>query len=536
MQKARVLTLLETRAKLKKRQDARDHFIPFVEQVWPEFILGAHHKIMAEAFEKVVYERGKRIIVNLGPRHTKSQFASILLPAWFLGKFPRKKIIEVANTESLAAGFGRQVRNILDGLDKDSDDTMSVSAYREIFPDIRLAADSKAAAEWHTNKGGSYFAIGVNGRVTGRGFDLGVIDDPHDEQQAKQAEYNPAIFDGVYDYYTSGIRQRAQPGASLLIVMTRWSRRDLTGRLIDKMQQRSEGDSGDRWEVIELPAILDEGLETERAMWPGYWSLKSLQDTREEIGPLKFRAQYQQQPTSEQSAILKREYWKVWGEDKEVDLKEGRTSCPGPQHAVAWAKGDAPACDFIIQSWDCASTKNDRSHPSAMTEWGVFKAEDPKTGKTINNLFLMSSFKRRMEFPELKDKAKKFYEETMPDSLLIENKSAGMQLLQEFRSMGIPAEDFAGSSRGTRALPNDKIARANLVADVFASGYVWCPDKRFAQDVVNECAEFPNGMADDLVDSTVQALLRFRAGGLIRTEHDEEEERDQPRARRRRYY
>jgi len=535
-QKARVLQLLEERDHLKKIEAAREHFIPFVERVWPDFILGAHHRIMAEAFEKVVYERGKRIIVNLGPRHTKSQFASILLPAWFLGKFPRKKIIEVANTESLASGFGRQVRNMIDGEDKESDDSMKVSAYREIFPDIRLAADSKAAAEWHTNKGGSYFAIGVNGRVTGRGFDLGVVDDPHDEQQAKQAEYNPAIFDSVYDYYTSGIRQRAQPGASLLIVMTRWSRRDLTGRLIDKMTQRSAGDSGDNWEVIELPALLDEGLLTERPMWPGFWSLKELRDTREEIGPLKFRAQYQQQPTSEQSAILKRDYWRIWGEDREVDLKEGHSSCPGPQHAAAWNNLDPPACDYLIQSWDCAASKNDRSHPSAMTEWGVFRAEDPKTGKTINNLILLSAYKARMEFPELKQKAKQFYEESQPDSLLIENKSAGMQLLQEFRAMGIPAEDFTGSSRGSRAVPNDKIARANLIADIFASGYVWAPDRRFAQDVISECAEFPNGMTDDLVDSTVQALLRFRAGGLIRTENDEEEERDAPRARRKRYY
>jgi predicted phage terminase large subunit-like protein len=539
-QKARVLVLLEERNRLKKLQDAREHFLPFVTQVWPEFIAGAHHRIMAEAFEKVVYERGKRIIVNLGPRHTKSQFASILLPAWFLGKFPRKKIIEVANTESLASGFGRQVRNMIDGADTESGEGHKVAAYREIFPDVRLAQDSKAAAEWHTNKGGSYFAIGVNGRVTGRGFDLGVIDDPHDEQQAKQAEYNPAIFDTVYDYYTSGIRQRAQPGASLLIVMTRWSRRDLTGRLIDKMTQRSLDDSGDQWEVIELPAILDEGQPTERPMWPGFWSLKELQDTREEIGPIKFKAQYQQQPTSEQSAILKRDYWRIWGEDKEVDLKANKTSCPGPQHAIAWSKVTPPACDIVVHSWDCASTKNDRSHPSAFTEWGVFKIPvfnaDGKVTHSINNIILLSAYKARLEFPELKRKAKQFYEEDKPDVLLIENKSAGMQLLQEFHAMGIPAEDFAGSSRGSKAIPNDKIARANLIADIFKSGYVWRSANRAAEEVVMQCAEFPNGVEDDYVDSTVQALLRFRAGGLIRTANDEEEERDAPRARRRRYY
>lgn len=534
-QKARVLALMEERDHARKLVDAREHFIPYVKEVWPGFIPGAHHTLMGETFERVVAGKSRRVIINMGPRHTKSELASVMLPSWFLGKKPNKKIIQTSNTEGLASGFGRRVRNIIGGETTETDDDVKNTNYTEIFPNVKLAQDSKAAAGWHTNYGGEYFAIGVNGRVTGKGADLAIIDDPHSEQEAKQAEYSPAIFDSVYDWYTSGIRQRLQPGGAIIIVMTRWSRRDLTGRLIDKMQQRAANDSGDQWEVIELPAILDEGLPTERAMWPGFWSLKELQDTREEIGPLKFKAQYQQQPTSEQSAILKRDYWRIWGEDKEVDLKEGKSSCPGPQHAAAWTNGDPPACDFIIMSWDCAATKNDRSHPSAMTEWGIFKAEDPKTGKTINNVILLSSYQARMEFPALKAKAKQFYEESMPDSLLIENKSSGMQLLQEFRAMGIPAEDFGGSSRGTKALPNDKIARANLIADIFASGYVWMPDRRFADEVRTQCAEFPHGMADDLVDSTVQALLRFRAGGLIRTEHDEEED-ERPRARRRRPY
>lgn len=534
-QKIRVLQLLEERDRAKTLTDAREHFIPFVKSTWPDFIPGAHHTLMGEAFERVIAGKSRRIIINMAPRHTKSELASVMLPAWFLGKRPNKKIIQTSNTEGLASGFGRRVRNIIGGETTETENDTKNTNYTEIFPNVKLAQDSKAAAGWHTNYGGEYFAIGVNGRVTGKGADLAIIDDPHSEQEAKQAEYSPAIFDSVYDWYTSGIRQRLQPGGAIIIVMTRWSRRDLTGRLIDKMQQRAVNDSGDSWEVIELPAILDEGQPTERAMWPGFWSLKELQDTREEIGPLKFKAQYQQQPTSEQSAILKREYWRIWGEDKEVDLKEGKSSCPGPQHAVAWHNGDPPACDFIIQSWDCAATRNDRSHPSAMTEWGIFKAEDPKTGKTINNIILLSAWQARVEFPELKAKAKQFYEESQPDSLLIENKSSGMQLLQEFRAMGIPAEDFAGSSRGTKALPNDKIARANLIADIFASGYVWCPDRRFAQDVISQAAEFPNGMADDLVDSTVQALLRFRAGGLIRTANDEEED-EAPRPRRKRYY
>ena len=531
-QKARVLALVEERAQAKKLQEAREHFLPFVKLMWPEFIPGAHHTIMAEAFEEVVKGNLKRLIINMPPRFSKSELSSWLLPAWVMGRKPTEKVIQASNTEALASGFGRKVRNLISGENNDTNST--VNLFKLVFPDVWLAKDSQAAAGWHTNRGGEYFAIGVNGKVTGKGASLAVLDDLHSEQEAKQAETNPAVFDMVWNWYSSGIRQRLQPGGKIVIPMTRWSKRDIAGRLIKQMED-AEGPA-DKWEVISFPAILDENTSTERSMWPGFWPLEELQKTRAALPAPKWAAQYMQEPTSETAAILKREYWRIWGLNSEIDLKEGRTSCPGPQHAVAWKNYDPPACDFILQSWDCAASKNDRSHPSAFTEWGVFQAEDPKTGKTVPNIILLSAFKARMLFPELKAKAKQFYEETVPDSLLIENKSAGMQLLQEFRAMGIPAQDFAGSSRGTKAMPNDKIARANLVADIFASGYCWAPDRRFAEEVIMQCADFPSGEEDDLVDSTVQALLRFRAGGLIRTEHDEEEERDQPRARRRRMY
>jgi predicted phage terminase large subunit-like protein len=528
VQKEQVLHLLDERKRLAELTKAREHFLPFVKAMWPDFIPGAHHTIMAEKFERVLRGELKRLIINMPPRHTKSEFASWLLPAWFLGKHPTKKVIQASNTEALAAGFGRRVRNLISGeYDEEDEHGQPAISYSSVFPSVELAKDSQAAAGWHTNKRGEYFAIGVNGKVTGKGADLLIIDDPHSEQEAKQAEHSPEIFDGVYDWFTSGPRQRLQPGGAIIIVMTRWSKRDLTGRVLKRMQER-DGGRGDSWETVEFPAILDEGQPTERSLWPGFWKLEELQDTREDIPVAKWQAQYQQNPTSENAAILKREYWRKWGGENE--------KCPGPAHAAAWENLEPPACDYIIQSWDCASTKNDRSHPSAMTLWGVFRAEDQATGKEINNIILLSSYKARMEFPELKKKAKQFYEEDRPDTLLIENKSAGMQLLQEFRSMGIPAEDFAGSSRGSQKLPNDKIARANMVADIFSSRYVWIPERRFAEELVEQCAEFPNGQEDDLVDSTVQAMIRFRAGGFIRTANDEVED-DEPRTyRRKRMY
>lgn len=544
-QKERVLALLEERDRLARLDEARTKFIPFVKAVWPGFIAGAHHNIMADAFERVASGKLRRLIIDMPPRFSKSEFGSWLLPAWFLGKFPEQQIIQVSNTESLAAGFGRRVRNLVDG--EGERDEKGKSPYQNLFPTVTLAKDSQAAAEWHTNKGGRYFAVGVNGKVTGKGANIAIVDDPHSEQEAKQAETNPGIFDAAYEWYTSGIRQRLQPGGAIIVIMTRWSKRDLVGQLLKKM----EGDIADgkkpgtydEWEVIELPAILDEGLPTERSMWPGYWSLEELQATRNALPVPKWKAQYQQQPTSEEGAILKRESWKLWGGNAE--------ECPDPRFAADWRDGNPPACDYVIMSWDTALKKNQRADYSAMTAWGVFTvltptdpAQPDEAGRTpfkprkyvkTPNLILLSAWKARVEFPELKRKVRQFYNEDQPDTLLIEDKGSGTSLIQELRSMGVPVENFT-YGRGSRTVSNDKVARANMVSDIFASGYVWRPDRRFAEEVMVECAEFPNGEHDDYVDSVVQAMIRFRNGGFIRTANDDDDDEDAPRYIRKKFY
>ena len=176
-------------------------FMTFVKSMWPSFISGAHHALMATKFEEIASGKTKRLIINMPPRHTKSEFASYLLPAWYLGKFPNKKIIQCSNTADLAVGFGRKVRNLVDG-----------DVYPKIFPNVALRSDSKAAGRWSTNANGEYFAIGVGGTVTGKGADLLIIDDPHSEQEAALAMGDPSVFDKVYEWYTSGPRQRLQPG------------------------------------------------------------------------------------------------------------------------------------------------------------------------------------------------------------------------------------------------------------------------------------------------------------------------------------
>jgi len=458
--------------KLKQRELSQEKFLKFVERVWPVFIGGRHHKRMAEAFERVANGTCKRLIINMPPRHTKSEFASYLLPAWFLGKFPHKKVIQTSHTAELAVGFGRKVRNLVDS-----------DIYNEIFPGLSLQSDSKAAGRWNTSKGGDYFAIGVGGAVTGKGADILIIDDPHSEQEAAMAASNPDIYDKVYEWYTSGPRQRLQPGGAIVIVMTRWSQRDLTGQVLKAAAARG----GEEWEVIEFPAILPSG----NPLWPEFWSKDELEALHEELPNSKWQAQYQQNPVGNESAIVKRDWWKWWTQDR------------------------PPVCDYILQTWDTAFEKNNRADYSAGTTWGIWN-NDEDNGTP--NIILLDTYKKRVEWVDLKKDVLKTYHDWDPDGILIEKKATGAPLIYELRSMGIPVQEYT-PSRG-----NDKIARLNSVADIIASGKVWVPETRWAEELVDEIAAFPSGEHDDLVDATTLALMRFRQGGFLRLPTDEPEE------------
>ena len=760
---------LDELTKLKDLENCREHFLPFVQRMWPVFIPGRHHAKMADAFERVARGECKRLIINMPPRHTKSEFASWLLPSWFLGKFPHKKVIQTSHTAELATGFGRKVRNLVD-----------TDAFSDVFPGVSLQTDSKAAGRWNTNKGGDYFAIGVNGAVTGKGADILIIDDPHSEQEAALAEGDPSIYDKVYEWYTSGPRQRLQPGAAIIIVMcmvgdtpvrmangtntllkdirpgdmvatfdngrlgvsrvnnwrssgvdsvytvqtqsgivlranerhpflvlnegilewtrlnqlrvgdelvslkdvvghleqkqnsasaaracqkrtitektltlldiqlgttvsgkgknvtavnqltqkdcvilatqnnihqqnrpqsktelgasntgtglllkilhgwlmsavtgvmyagnnrpqkiqgrigtksyvstttiapgqfvdysatnaisqsdmakrqmfsnelrrisdfttdpivsitpdgeqevfdvevdrtenfiangvvshnTRWSLRDLTGQVLKADAQRN----GEGWEVIEFPAILPSG----NPLWPQFWSLEEMTALRNELPPHKWNAQYQQAPTSREGAIIKHEWWRIWEED------------------------DPPQCNYIIQSWDTAFEKTNRSDYSACTTWGIWNNERANDGKGQSCIILLDAFKDRMEFPDLKRVAHEHYKQWEPDSFIVERKASGASLIQELRRSGIPVQEYT-PSRG-----QDKIARLNSVADIFASGRVYAPQTRWSEELVDEVASFPAGEHDDYVDATTLALMRFRQGGFITTDLDE---------------
>ena len=463
------------------RENGQKSFLSFVKAMWPGFIHGRHHAVMANKFEEIAAGKLKRLIINMPPRHTKSEFASYLLPAWFLGRFPGKKIIQSSNTAELAVGFGRKVRNLVDS-----------DVYTKVFPNVALRHDSKAAGRWSTNEDGEYFAIGVGGTVTGKGADLLIIDDPHSEQEAALAANDPSIYDKVYEWFTSGPRQRLQPGGSIVVVMTRWGKRDLTGQVLKAAAQRD----GDDWEVVEFPAILP----SDKPLWPEFWSYEELSALRNELPNSKWQAQYQQNPTSESAAIIKRDWWKIWEEE------------------------DPPSCNYTLMAWDTAFEKTSRADYSAMTLWGVFEYPDDN-GTYQTNIILLNAFRDRMEFPELKRKAIEHYRDWEPDSVIIEKKASGAPLIYEMRAMGIPVQEF------TPVRGNDKISRVNAISDLFASGRVWAPPSRWAEEVIDEVASFPSGEHDDYVDTVSLAMMRFRKGGFIKTLLDEE---DEPREFRRR--
>ena len=480
VEKMEILRLLDELESAKTKETAHEDFLGFVKHVWPAFIEGDHHRVMADAFNRIAKGELKRLIVNMPPRHTKSEFASHLFPAWYLGKYPDRKVIQTAHTAELAVGFGRKVRNLVG-----SDD------YQHIFNNVSLASDSKAAGRWSTNKNGEYFAIGVGGAVTGKGADLLIIDDPHSEQEA--ALNDPSIYDKTYEWYTSGPRQRLQPGGSICVVMTRWSKKDLTGQILKSSIQRG---GSDEWEVIELPAILPSGSP----LWPGFWPLEQLEALRSELPVPKWSAQYQQDPTSEEGALIKREWWKEWD------------------------KKSPPRCDFVIQSWDTAFLAKETADYSACTTWGVFYDDDGNS-----NIILLDALQERLEFPDLKARALDMYKEFEPDAFIVEAKASGSPLIFELRRMGIPVNEYT-PSRG-----KDKVARVNAVSDLFSSGLVWAPKTRWADEDVEQFAAFPAGDHDDLVDSGTQALLRFRQGGFISIDSDEKEE-EFYRHRRAAYY
>jgi predicted phage terminase large subunit-like protein len=502
-----IIEQLDQLDRLERIEKCREDFLAFCKAMWPPFIESAHHRQMAKIFEGVVKGTKKRAIINIRPRVGKSELTSWLLPAWFIGKFPHKKIMQVTHTAALATKYGKRVRDLI-----------STPSYQEIFPGVQLKADSKAAGKWETRQGGEYFAAGTDTNLAGWGADLCVIDDPVSEQDGKTGKRE--VFDKVYDWYTSGPRQRLQPGAAVLVVMTRWHKADLTGRLI---QASVESPGADQWELISFPAIIDrtnpdgspkqlpDGSIERVPLFPELWPMDQVQSAKASMSVGQWNAQFMQNPTSEEGALIKREWWKKWELQDEPDVKS------------------------TIMAWDTAFGEKQKANFSAMTLWGVFYTGDEDRPKA--NLIMLDAWRGRVEFPGLKKKVIEEWKKRSPDVFLVENRATGTPLIYELRAAGIPVSEF-----NTSHATGDKVVRCNSVTDLFQSGLVWAPSskdgdwQRWAAEVIEECAEFPNGEYDDYVDTVVMSLMRFRKGGYIRVPADFDEPEEKQHRLRRKYY
>ena len=470
----RVVDELATR---QASRAAYDDLLAFCKHMQPDFIVGAHHRVLAKLLMQIEAGEKDRVCVSMPPRHGKSWMVSRFYPAWFIGRNPSKKVMVVSHTTDLAVDFGRDVRNLI-----------ASDRFKQVFPTVSLAVDSKSAGRWNTNHGGVFFASGIGSSLAGRGADLLVVDDAHSEQDVLNGNFE--VFERAYQWFTYGARTRLMPKGRVAIVNTRWHLDDIIGRVTRDMVINPKAD---QYEVVEFPAILEApdpetGEVVEKALWPEFFTLEELRRTKASMPAFQWNAQYQQSPTSQEAAIIKRDWWQTW------------------------LKDDPPDCEYIIMALDAAAETHNRADFTAITTWGVFFNEETDA----YNIILLNAVKERMEFPELKRKALEEYDTWEPDSFIVEKKSAGTALYQELRRMGLPVQEFT-PHRGS----GDKLARLNAVTDIVASGLCWVPRTRWAEELVDEVAAFPFGSHDDQVDCLSMTLARFRQGGFIRLPTDE---------------
>ena len=471
--------LIEELDRREERSKVYHDLIAFCQHMMPEYLVGAHHRHLAKLLMDIAFGEETRLTVSIAPRHGKSQMVSIFFIAWYLGQFPDHKVMLVSHTTDLAVDFGRKVRNLI-----------ATAAYQEIFPNTQLAVDSKSAGRWNTTAGGEFFAAGVGSSIAGRGAHLLVVDDAHSEQDVLNGNFE--VFAKAYEWFTFGARTRLMPGGRVVIVGTRWHMDDLIGRVIKDM---AKNDKADQYTVVEFPAMIEktlpDGKVSRKALWPEFFDMDALTATKNSMPLFQWNAQFQQNPTAEEGAIVRREWWGLWMKD------------------------DPPECEYIIMTLDAASETHNRADFTAITTWGVFLNQETDA----YNIILLNAVKERYEFHELKEKSLKEYKHWEPDSFIVEKKSAGTPLYQELRRMGIPASEYT-PHRGT----GDKMARLNSVSDIVRSGLCWVPATRWAEELVDEIASFPFGSHDDLLDCSVMAMMRFRSGGFVRLPTDLAEE------------
>lgn len=486
---------------LLKRRAAREHFVDYVEYV-SRTKAPRHSRLLCTYLDKCCWREITRLMVFMPPGHAKSFYISRHFGAYYLSKFPDHSIIAATHTEDFSNTWGKRVRNLI-----------GTKEHQLLFPGIAVSDDSRASGRWELTSGAEYNSAGVGGNITGRRSNLSLIDDPI--ASAEDAD-SPAVRDSLWDWYGSDLYPRLKKDAVVIIVQTRWSQDDLAGRLL-----AAEKQGGEKWTVISLPAIAEKndqlGRKEGEALWPEEYPLERLKTIRAQPSTTarRWSALYQQNPITDTGNIIKRQWVRVW------DQKE------------------PPKCHFIIQSWDTAITAKDKSAFSVCLTFGVFKEE--KTD--IPSIILLSRYRERIEYPELRKMAQRLAvnylddsrehpmdghkKKLPPDMVLIESKATGEPLIADLSRAGIVATRFNPARYG------DKTGRLMLCTDIFENGRFYVPGqpphytmpRRWADDYINSLIAFPASASRDDADATSQAILRIKSSGWVKNSLDFVEEK-----------
>ena len=452
-------------------KDSFLHFIAmFAPTLVPDWIMGKHIHLIADRLQKVESGEIKRLMVFLPPRSSKSVICSKLFPAWYVGRHPQHEILTVSHSDQLASDFGRSVR-----------DLVNFDLFNTVFPDVTLRSDVRAAGKWKTNQGGTYYAAGVRSQIAGRGAHVAILDDVMSEEDS----FSETGRRYVKEWYPSGLRTRIMPNGSIVIINTRYHEDDLCGWLL---RQESQIELENKWEVIKIPAWVDEpsskmlNLPVGSSYFPEWKPSEILKNDEEEIkasnGSRYWESLYMQNPVPDTGGIIKKKWLKWWDYD------------------------EPPPCDYIIQTYDTAFSTKTTADFSVIQTWGIFEhMETDSTGREnwVSNLILLGNEKGRFDYPALRTKAQELYDYHKPDVCIIEKKASGQSLIQDLRRAGLPVLDY---------IPDrDKTARVYAATPLMEAGRVWLPKGyEWSDDLYGEAITFPNARHDDQVDAMTMAI------------------------------
>ena len=445
--------------------------IGFTEYRYARYVTAPHHKLVSEQLERVERREIDRLIIEMPPRHGKSELASKSYPSWCLGRNPTKQIISASAANDLAQDWGKWVRNIV-----------ASDEFRLVYPGVELAEDSRAAGKWQTKQGGIYVAASVGTAILGRGADEYLIDDAFGSMQDARSE---TIRNSVWEWYNGTVYNRLQPGGAIIIIGHRMHEDDLAGRLIERMKA---GDGADQWTIIRLPAIAEAptkeypepdplGRKPGEALWPASYPIKALERIRANTQPPRnWFALYQQRPTPDEGAMFM--------PDKITIRKNSNTS-----DVVVW-----------VRAWDLAA--------SVDGDWTV----GVQMGRTSSGKIVIGHVRRLRGRPEAVSEAiaaqarldtirVKIALPIDPGQAGLAQKSAFVKLLNGFRV------DFSPES-------GDKETRAEPFAVQVNNDNVEMMEGDWNAAYVEELRSFPDGKYKDQVDASSRAHMVLMASGM----------------------